>query len=103
MRIGIYNCKNNCNYRYNNLNNIHNIPFYSFFSLRSQQYCTFRLTAFMCRTAVCYARLLVRKGANKAETKVVAAVAGAVPVAHLAAVGTAAPAAATEIAAANPF
>ena len=64
MRIGIYNF----NYRYNNLSNIHNIPFYSFFSLRSQQYCTFRLTAFMCRTAVCYSRLLVRKGANKAET-----------------------------------
>ena len=57
MRIGIYNC----NYRYNNLSNIHNIPFYSFFSLRSQQYCTFRLTAFMCRTAVNYARYKFRK------------------------------------------
>ena len=48
----------------------------------------------MCRTAVCYARSLVRKGADKTETKENATAAGeaAVPVVHLAVVVVVVPA-----------
>lgn len=69
--------------------------FFFFTSLCLQQYCPFRLTAFMCRTAVCYARLLVRKGADKTETLGAVAAVGVVasPAVHLAAVGIAAPSA----------
>ena len=50
----------------------------------------------MCRTAVCYARLLVRKGADKTETKAGVAFVGVAAVAavHLAVAGVVVPAAA---------
>lgn len=55
------------------------------FSVPLQQYCPFRLTAFMCRTAaVLRSFLLVKRGTNNAETKEAALVVSAVaaPVAH---------------------